>query len=230
MPRGKLRKFTDEETGHNDPEKSTPITTGTYRKGSTTREEEREGKDIHAQAQDAKVRPMREGKRALTDKADSIGRQAAGEKRSGSDSNAHSGRKQKRLHAHHRDENSPQRAPGLSAQEADHDLRPLGDADQHFGEIPIDRVAHERTAADVKGLHTRLGQLTRDELRRIPLLNAGTRLQEGETYLDLTQLDTGEFIAGEGRVVQPGDEIVAKHELDYQLWDYLSGQAESSRP
>ncbi|GEM_PF-6953314 len=122
-----------------------------------------------------------------------------------------------------------QRAPGLSTEAADHDLRPLGDADQHFGEIPIDRVAHERTAADVKHLYPRLSQLTRDQLRRIPLLDAGIWLQEGETYLDLRQLDKGELVAGVGQVVRPGDEIVAKHQVDYQMWDYLSGQAESSR-
>jgi hypothetical protein len=112
---------------------------------------------------------------------------------------------------------------------ADHDLRPPGDADQHYGEIPIDRVAHERTAADVNNLYPRLSQLTRDQLRSIPLLDAGTRLQEGKTYLDVRQLDKGEFFAGVGQVVRPGDEIVAKHQVDYQMWDSLSGQAEPSR-
>ena len=227
MPKGKLGKDTGEETGRNNPAKSTEITTGTYRKASTTREEAREGDDTHKQAQDAKVPPQREGKSKLTDKANSQLREAAGERRSGSESNAHGGRKQSRLHESHRTQNSPNPNPPLTAEEANHDLRPETGGEQRFGEIAPDRVAHERTAADVKDLHSRLHGLTRDQLRRINLLAAGTRLQEGETYLDLRDLDRGEFRAGKGQVVAAGQEIVAKHELDYQMWDYLSGQAEA---
>lgn len=228
MPKGKLGKDTGEETGRNNPSKSTEITTGTYRKASTTREEAREGEDTHKQAQDAKVPPQREGKSKLTDKANSQLREVAGERRSGSESNAHGGRKRSRLHENHRAQNTPNPNPPLSAEEADHDLRPSGSDAQRFGEIPPDRVAHERTAADVKDLHRRFTNLTRDELRRINLLPAGTRLQEGETYLDLRDLERGEFRAGIGQVVEAGQEIVAKHELDYQIWDYLSGQNNAS--
>lgn len=228
MPKGKLGKHTGEETGRNNPSKSTEITTGTYRKASTTREEAREGEDIHKQAQDAKVPPRREGKSRLTDKADSQLREAAGERRTGSDSNARGGRKQSRLHESHRAQNTPDINLPLEPEEADHDLRPSGADEQRFGEIPLDRVAHERTAADVKDLHRRFNRLTRDELRRINLLPAGTRLQEGETYLDLRDLARGAFVAGMGMVVAPSQEIVAKHELDYQIWDYLSGQSDAS--
>lgn len=157
-----------------------------------------------------------------------MAREAAGERRSGSASNAHSGRKRSRLHENHRTQNSPTPNPPLTAEEADHDLRPSGADEQRFGEVPLDRMAHERTAADVKDLHRRLTRLTRDELRRINLLPAGTHLQAGETYLDLRQLDAGEFVAGMERTVEPDEEIVAKHELDYQMGDYLSGQADSS--
>ena len=228
MPRGKRSKYTGEETGNNEPEKSTEITTGTYRKASTTREEAREGLDTHRQAQDTKVHPPHEGASRLTEKADSLAREAAGERRSGSESNAHGGRKRSRLHENHRAQNSPNPNPSLTAAEADHDLRPSGADERRFGEVPLDRVAHERTAADVKDLRGRLSQLTRDELRRINLLPVGTPLQAGGTYLDLRQLDKGEFVAGMGRTVEPDEEIVAKHELDYQIWDYLSGQADSS--
>jgi len=228
MPKGKLGSDTGATTGRNNPEKSTEITTGTYRKASTTREEAERGEDIHKQAQDAKVPPLREGKRALTDKANSPLRQATGERRSGSASNAHSGRKQSRLHENHRAQNSPNPNPPLTAEEADHDLRPGAGGEQRYGEIPLDRVAHERTAADDKDLSRRFSNLTRDELHRINLLPAGTRLQEGETYLDLRDLERGEFRAGPDEVVEPRQEIVAKHELDYQIWDYLSGQNEAS--
>ncbi len=228
MPKGKLGRDTGAETGRNNPSKSTEITTGTYRKKSTTREEAERGANIHKQAQDAKVPPLREGKSKLTDKADSQLRQAAGERRSGSESNAHRGRKQSRLHESHRAQNSPNTNPPLEPEEADHDLRPSGADEQRYGEIPLGRVAHERTAADVKDLSRRFSGLTHDELRRINLLPAGTHLQEGETYLDLRDLTRGEFRAGVGQVVAPGQEIVAKHELDYQIWDYLSGQNDAS--
>jgi hypothetical protein len=42
----------------------------------------------------------------------------------------------------------------------------------------------------------------------------------------LEQLDQGEFVATAGMSVEPGQQLIAKHDTDYLLWDRLSGVAE----
>jgi hypothetical protein len=89
MPKGKLGGETGAATGHNNPRKTTEITTGSSKKRNKnyghSGQQERSGKP----AQDAKVHPMREGLSKLPHEADSRAQEAEGEKRSGSESNAH---------------------------------------------------------------------------------------------------------------------------------------------
>src|SRR6266568_9584575 len=126
-------------------------------------------------------------------KADSRLMQERGEKRSGSDSDAHSGRKQSRLHEDHKDENAPL------------------DAAEPVADFTRDLNAHDRTgedhgenqtllpgavsAGEIKSMHTILADLTDDELKNITILPAGTRLEQGAKYIDLRNLEQGEFVA-----------------------------------
>ena len=112
--------------------------------------------------------------------------QERGEKRSGSDSDAHSGRKKSRLHEDHKDENAPL-----------YDAEPVAD-------FTRDLNAHDRTGEDhgenqtllpgalsaneIKSMHTVLADLTDDELKNITILPAGTRLEQGAKYIDLRHL------------------------------------------
>lgn len=110
MPRGKEGRHEGDATGHNNPTKTTAITTGSSKKRSKNygheHTDERARPDADVLAQDAKVHPTHEGLSKLPHKADSRELELEGEKRSGSDSNAHSGRKRSRLHENHRDRNS----------------------------------------------------------------------------------------------------------------------------
>ena len=225
MPQGKLGGHTGDPTGHNNPRKTTPITTGSSKKRSKnyghSGEQEQSGKP----AQDAKVHPMQEGLSKLPHEADSRALEAEGEKRSGSDSNASKHRKGSRLHEDHADQNTP--AP-LRAMEADvtEDLTANDRAGMNIGMEGQHPEWEGQSGASVKELHTSLADLTNDQLAQLTILPEGSRLKQGAKYLDLEHLDQGEFIATAQMSVEPGQRLVAKHDTDYPLWDRLSGVAE----
>jgi len=88
-------------------------------------------------------------------------------------------------------------------------------------------------AADDKTLHNRLPELTGDELARLQVLESGTRLEQGGTYVDLNRLDNGPFKAMGGHEAGEGDRYVAKRDTDYELWNRLvgdDGEPEIERP
>src|SRR5688500_5558420 len=86
----------------------------------------------------------------------------------------------------HRAEESYQ-AGEQNTDQYDRDLNPDGMAGRNVaGQGPDpEREGTARTAYDVKAVHGRLNDLTDDELKAIPILSAGTRLQQGATYIDL---------------------------------------------
>lgn len=159
-------------------------------------------------------------KKKISKKADSQLMQERGEKRSGSDSDAHSGRKQSRLHEDHKDENAPL-----------YDAQPAAD-------FTRDLTAHDRTGEDhgenqtllpgaisadeIKSMHTILADLTDDELKNITILPAGTRLEQGAKYIDLRNLEQGEFVARSNMVPDVDNAYVPKKETDYLLWNRLN--------
>jgi len=166
-------------------------------------------------------------KKKYSKKADSRLMQERGEKRSGSDSDAHSGRKQSRLHEDHKDENAPL-----------YDAEPAVD-------FTRDLNAHDRTGEDhgenqtllpgavsadeIKSMHTILADLTDDELKNITILPAGTRLEQGAKYIDLRNLEQGEFVARSNMVADVVNAYVPKKETDYLLWNRLNQVETASR-
>ena len=94
-------------------------------------------------------------------------------------------------------------------------------------------AAESMPAADDKTLHNRLPELTGDELARLQVLESGTRLEQGGTYVDLNRLDNGPFKAMGGHEAGEGDRYVAKRDTDYELWNRLvgdDGDPEIERP
>jgi len=85
----------------------------------------------------------------------------------------------------------------------------------HAGEI--------HNATEDKELHALLG-LDSDELDRVPMLDAGTRLEQGAVYVDLDDPDRQPFKALGGRETGPGDRLVSKRDTDHELWNRLVGQ------
>jgi hypothetical protein len=101
------------------------------------------------------------------------------------------------------------------------DLSPTHLAGRNVGLQGSHPEKDARTAFDVKPAHRQLDQLNDAELKRIPIMPTGARLEQAATYLDLRALDQGEFTATGNMVAGPGHWIVPKTEVDYELWNRL---------
>jgi hypothetical protein len=99
------------------------------------------------------------------------------------------------------------------------DLNPEYQAGENYGK----EFVPTRTAHDIKDLHERLNPLRDDELKQIPILDEGTRLQQGASYFDLRYPERGVFKAMGGMVTGPDNWYVAKDAVDYQLWNLITG-------
>ena len=82
------------------------------------------------------------------------------------------------------------------------------------------------SAVEDKSLHERLPQLDNAELARLPVLQTGTRLEQGHTYLDLNDLRRGPFKAIGGQEAGKQHRYIAKTDVDYELWNELAGDRE----
>ena len=89
------------------------------------------------------------------------------------------------------------------------------------GPHPAKSTAH--TAYDVKGAHRRLQNIEDDDLKKIPIMPPGSRLEQGATYIDLRSEGPTEFTAT-GDMVAGGDTwYVPKSEVPYWIWNRLIG-------
>lgn len=87
-----------------------------------------------------------------------------------------------------------------------------------------------RTAYDVKELHRQLGDLLGDgELKQVPVVPLGKRLEQGATYIDLQQEPPIEFTATASMEAKPDNWYVPKAEVDYRIWNRLIGVQEPAR-
>lgn len=80
-----------------------------------------------------------------------------------------------------------------------------------------------RTAHTIKTLNRRLQELEDDDLKQIPVLPTGSRLEQGATYIDLADEEPNELKARGDMEAGPDNYYVPKSELDYQLWNRLIG-------
>lgn len=98
------------------------------------------------------------------------------------------------------------------------DLNPDRLAGQNIGGEAENREESARTAHEVKPVHRTLEDFRDDELKQIPILEPGTRLRQGATYLDL---DQGEFTATGEMAVERGHTVVPKDRVHYETWNKL---------
>jgi hypothetical protein len=210
--------------GRNNPDKSTAITTGTYKEPETYQEQARRHENPGALPQKAKAPPSRDLRMGQTHKADSQERIQEPEPRSGSDSNARNPRKSPEVHESDETRRQPQPHPKGYDLEHDyqHDLeaahRPAED-----GGLGTPYVVGEGFSAyDFKELHRILVDFTDDELKRLEIVPTGTRLEQGSRYLDLIHRERGAFVALADMVAEPDHYYVAKKETDYILWNRLN--------
>ena len=82
---------------------------------------------------------------------------------------------------------------------------------------------HPRTANDEKEAHRQLVDWTEDELKQVPLLPVGARLEAGAIYVDLRDPARREFTAT-GEMQVPIDGLyVPRSEVDERTWNQLLG-------
>lgn len=74
----------------------------------------------------------------------------------------------------------------------------------------------------MKELHSKLADLTDDELKNITIVPVGSRLEQGATYLDLQHLEQDPFVAMAGMVAEEDHYYVPKKATGYILWNRLN--------
>lgn len=108
------------------------------------------------------------------------------------------------------------------------DLNPEYLAGRNYGNEGPD-TTQGTPASEMKEMHDQLQGLGNDELASLPVVEAGTRLEQGKTYIDLNNLSQGEFKARGDDEAGPDNAYVAKDAVDYDLWNKLRGREELTR-
>ncbi len=226
MPKRHQQRPAKEIHGRNKAEKSTVITTGTYKKKETYKEQAQKHENPAKLPQEAKVPPKRVIPPEVTTKRqDSEAMMEEGERRSGSDSNAHSGRKDSRLHE--KAERQPEPQPP-QVDDFEEDLRPDNFAGANYG-LRSEPQDLGLRAIDIKELYDKLADLTDDELRNIVIVPLGERLEQGARYIDLQHLESGEFVATADMISDEDHYYVPKKHTDYVLWNRLKQVSNKAR-
>jgi hypothetical protein len=103
------------------------------------------------------------------------------------------------------------------------DLNPGHMAGQNTGR-DADEVASHTTAFHLRKRGRALNGLEDDELKQLPLVPAGARLQQGATYVNLATDAPLEFTATAEQVASPDDAYAPKDRVPYEIWNRLIGE------
>lgn len=79
----------------------------------------------------------------------------------------------------------------------------------------------DRSAFHLRKAGVELGNVDDEALKLVPVLSPGERLQQGGTYIDLRQQPPVEFTARGDMEAGPGDAIVPKDRVPYEVWNRL---------
>ncbi len=109
--------------------------------------------------------------------------------------------------------------PDRSAEEFAEDLVPAAPANELRS-----HVEESSPATNDKAVRAQMPDMTNDVLARLSIINAGTRLDQGGTYLDLNARERGPFTALGGQEAEASNRYVAKKDTDYELWNMLVGE------
>ena len=95
---------------------------------------------------------------------------------------------------------------------------------QNIGPGLTEREVPLPTAYEVKRIHRALADFQDDDLKQIPILPVGSRLQQGATYIDLAA-DRPEEIETTGALTaDPGHYYVPKDRVPHEIWNRLIGE------
>jgi hypothetical protein len=114
-------------------------------------------------------------------------------------------------------ERTPDRHPAAWQQ----DLNPNAMAGQNLGPRDLRAEQGGRTMFDLKDLHARYRDWADDTLQEVPVLPAGSRLEQGATYIDLNEEPRREFTATGDMQAAARQHIVAKSSVPYEVWNRL---------
>jgi hypothetical protein len=105
-----------------------------------------------------------------------------------------------------------------------HDLNPDHLAGQNIGPASEDLASPHATAFHLRKRGHVLGRLDDEELKQVPLVPEGSRLQQGATYVNLTDQSLQEFTATAEITASPGDAYAPKDRVPYEIWNRLIGE------
>lgn len=86
-----------------------------------------------------------------------------------------------------------------------------------------------QTAYDVKGVHDQLDSIDDDDLKQVPIMPTGSRLEQGATYIDLRRPTPEEFTATGNMSAEAGHWYVPKSAVPYWIWNRLIGVTNRER-
>ena len=98
-----------------------------------------------------------------------------------------------------------------------HDLNPDRLAGQNIGPASEDLASPHATAFHLRKRGHVLGRLDDEELKQVPLVPEGSRLQQGATYVNLTDQSLQEFTATAEITASPGDAYAPKDRVPYEI-------------
>jgi hypothetical protein len=219
--------------GRNKPAKSVTITTGTYKKKETVAEQVAAHEDPYKEPQAAKHEWQLDSREQVTRAGSPRARK--GDLTKQDEQRAYvpggtRGPEREPRYPRFTEQPAGRQLPGEQHPEPwRQDLNPDALAGQNRG--PATDVAEQsaRTLYDYKDLHRRFSGLADDDLKQVPVLAPGMRLQQGATYFDLNDADRGPFTATGDIVAGPENRFVPKSQVDYQLWNRLVGVDEPAR-
>jgi hypothetical protein len=85
--------------------------------------------------------------------------------------------------------------------------------------------ARRLTAFHLKKRGHELGGLDDDDLKQVPIVPAGTRLQPGGTYVNLAERSPQEFTATGNLRARAGDAYAPKDQVPYEVWARLIAES-----
>ena len=127
---------------------------------------------------------------------------------------------------------NPQRIPRPGEQHPERwrdDLNPDAMAGQNLGVAGPHPEGDAHTAYELKEVHRRLADFHDDDLKQIPIVPEGSRLEQGATYIDLAEDEPKEFTALGNMEAGPRNCYVLKSAVDYTLWNRLIGVQDPER-
>jgi hypothetical protein len=104
------------------------------------------------------------------------------------------------------------------------DLNPNHLSGQNIGQASDARIETEWTAFHLRKRGLDLGGVNDEELKQVPLVAEGERLQQGATYVDLRHQPPEEFTARGDMAAGPDNAFVPKDQVPYEIWNRLVGK------